>query len=258
MYCDAPLIEILTSPRESERLDSETILISPRGTVVARVGIPKEMRHYDLTAHTRSRWARIGMQVQSISPMIAQPWGTLAVLLSNWSLSYSLIIRIGDTIALAPYEWVALYLKPVRTIPLTADATSLRMKEAVLPKRRSVPFFDPHEMDIQECMEIVPYDVLKLKKHDFLVMPVCERPTIPLDGHIGFITSAVGRLLQNSAQYDHAGSYGTRVMEFKVLQSISITPGAYIGNLTIYATPAPIPPYQGILGKSESVAPFFP
>lgn len=113
--------------------------------------------------------------------MIGQPYGTLAILLSNWSLSYSLIIRIGDTIALAPYKWAKLYLKLVETIPFTADATSLWMKEAVLPKRKSVPFFDPHEMDIQECMEIVPYGVMKLKKHDFLVVPVNERPLILTD-----------------------------------------------------------------------------
>lgn len=195
------------------------------------------------------------MQVQPVSPMIGQSWGTLAVLLSNWSLSYALIIRTGDTLALAPYKWTELYLKLVGTIPLTADAILLRMKEAMLPKRKGVPFFDPHETDMRECMEIIPFNELKLKKHDFLVVSACERPLTP-DGHIGFITSAIRGLLQNSAQYDHAGSHGTRVMEFKALRSIRIMPGMHIGDLAIYATPAPLPSYQGILGKSVSVIPF--
>lgn len=255
MYCDSPLTTIHAIPGGSEYLDADTILIYPRGTAWARVDIPKEMRHYDLIAHTRSRWARVGLQVQPVDPMIAQPWGTLAVLLSNWSPTYSLVIRTGDTITLAPYQWTKLYLKLVEIIPFTAGGVLLRMKEAILPKRRSGPFFDPQETNIQECMETVPYDMLISKKHDFLVMSVCERPAI-LDGHIGFATSAVRALLQNSAQYDYAGSHGTRVMEFKVLRSIQITPGAQIGNLAVYATSAYLPPYQGILGKSESVMPF--
>lgn len=256
MYCDTPLIEVHAIPGESEQLDSETVLIFPRGTVRARVEIPEEMRFYAMTAHTRSRWARIGMQVAPVSPSIGQSSGVLAVLLSNWSPSHSLIVRTGNTIALAPYKWTELYLRLVETIPLTAGTTLLRIKEAVLPKRKSVPFFDPHEMDTQECIEIVPYDVLKLKKHDFVVIPVCERPLIPLDEHIGFITSAVKRLLQNSAQYDYAGSDGTRVMEFKALGSARIDPGMHIGDLSIYRTPSPLPTYQGVMGKRESIMPF--
>ncbi len=256
MYCDAPLIEVHAYPGKSEQLDPGTVLIFPRGTARARVDIPEEMLFYDLTAHTRSRWARVGMQVQPVSPMIAQPWGTLAVLLSNWSLTYSLVVREGDTVALAPYKWLELYLRHshTATIPLTAGTTLLQMKEEVLPKRISVPFFDPREIDIRECMDIVPYDILTLKKHAFLVMPVCEQPTVP-DGHIGFITSAVNALLQNSAQYDHAGSDGTRVMELKALRRTRIEPGMHIGNLVIYRTSSPLPPYQGVMGKSNDIMP---
>lgn len=263
MHVDRPFTMVHAISGESEQLDPDTILIFPRGVARAQVDVPEEMRHYVQVPCTRSRWARIGLQVEPISAIIIQPPETLTMFLSNWSRSYSLVVRKGDTaVALTVgIEWVK-SLPPEEKIPLTADARSLRIKEGVLPKRthkrKSVPFFDPRELDIQECMESILYDMLILKKHDFLVVPVREQPTTP-DGHIGFITSAIKGLRQNSAQYDHAGSDGTRVLELKASRSIRIEPGMHIGDLTIYRISSslpPLPPYQGTLGKSTSPIPF--
>src|SRR3989338_1542075 len=105
MYCDSPLTTVRVIPGRSEQIDPETVLILPNGKVLAHAIAPEEMRGCLLVPSTRSRWARVGLEV---APIIRMPGAErhLPVTLYNWSLSHSLIVRVGDTIVLTLLGWI--------------------------------------------------------------------------------------------------------------------------------------------------------
>ncbi|MBI2053130.1 MAG: hypothetical protein HYT41_00075 [Candidatus Sungbacteria bacterium] len=177
----------------------------------------------------------------------------LPVILYNWSPSHALVVRAGDTIALTLLAWTD-SLPLIETRLLTADAITLRMKESTLPKRRGIPCFDPHEVDIQECMELAPYERLYLKQGDFLVVSACERPFVP-EGHIGLVASAKSGFHDNSARYVYPGSDGSIALEYKMLRSALLKPGQHLANLSICYALEPLPPRTGGLGRQKSIIP---
>lgn len=252
MYCDSPLTMIHAIPGRSKQLDSETVLILPNGKALAQAEAHKEMRRCLLVPSTRSRWARVGLEV---APIIQMPDTKkhLPITLYNWSLSHSLVVRTGDTVVLTLLAWTD-SLPLTATIALTADAVRLRMKENVLPKRKGVQCFDPHEADIRECMELVPYDLLRLKRNSFLVVPACELPSIA-DGYIALVASVRNGFHDNSARYIYPGPNGGVALEYKMLKPATLRPGQHIANLYICNALGALPPYQGELGRQDSIIP---
>ncbi len=242
-------------PGRSRELDKTTVLILPNGKAQATVVVPEEMRDRLLIPRARSRRARIGLHVMVLQKYMPDQSGTLEIALFNWSPSYALIIREGDAITLTPLKWVET-LPLVEKIPFTADGVYLQMKEDALPRINGIPFFDPVTMDPKEYMEVRMYDAIQLKKCGHLVLRMQERLAVP-DHHVGFVSSAVQGLIQNSAQVIYPGSNGNLVMEMKAFRPLRIEPGMHLANMTLHNA-SWLPPYEGSLGKKQgSIIPPF-
>lgn len=248
MYCDCPLATVAMSQGRSLQMDGQTVLIPPNGKAQGTVVVPERMRNQLLAPRARSRRARVGFHVMPLRGYAPDQSGILKVSVFNWSPSCSLILHKGDSIALTPLKWVET-LPLVQKIPLTADGVYLHMNEDALPKIDGTPFFDPMTMDPEKYMVMEPYDRLELQEYGHLVIRVREQPVIP-EHHIGFVSSAVKGLLQNSAQVVYPGSDGDLVVENKVFRPIRIEPGKHIANMTLHDA-SWLPSYEGSLGKRQ-------
>ncbi len=252
MYVDTPLIRVSHVPGRSEQLDAKTVLIRPNGKATGQILVPAELQDNLVDPCTRSRWARCGLHVGPHGSTRANAQGVISVSLYNWSPEYGLIIEEGDAIALVPDQWLK-NLPVAKKIPLLAGTTLLRMKKELLPQIDGLPYFNPYKMDKHDYMEEVEYGALELKEYDFVVVQAAEHEPVP-DRYTGIITSAVGRLLHNSARYVHGGSSGHLALEYKVFEPTMLKPGKPIAKLAIYKTPG-LPPYTGALGRQNSLIP---
>jgi len=263
LYCDCPLTNVHEIPKKSIQLDEKTVLIFPGGKAWAAARIPNEMVGHPVLPHTRSRHARIGMQVTTRSHearLIESHTRRqhIEVSIFNWSWSYGLMLHEGEGVTLATSGRIK-KLPLAERIPLTADGTVLQIKKHLLPKWDEwMAFMDPFTMDISAYAVAVAYHTgIALEPQDFLTFQTRERPTTP-DGHIGIIKSAIPGTQQNSADLDYHGSEGHRAIELKsfLKDPLQIRPGMVIAVLEVYRAPTSLPPYNGALGRSPSIASF--
>lgn len=253
----------------------EHAIIQPEGWITASVRIPEELRNEFLVhAHTRSTFARIGIQVvldqtEVNRLLVSDPLPEkIRVTIENWG-EYPVLFRKGDTIVLTNI-FLTDTLPPV---PITSEPESImennvfhlhagdkyltvsrwRVPRLYIAERR-VRVIDPHMPHLDHIMKTRRFETLDMHPDEFFVIEAHETIRIPKN-EVAILHRAHDAIHHTSAVLVYPDWTGKLILEFKAIQKITLYPGMLIAFLSVYRPTNPLPDYSGKYQNQKDIRP---